>query len=64
MKEIEVNGKTIKVNEIVNTVEGRARLDYIGRQTFTSWTLIDQTDLFIFGRPINVEDNDLHKFIL
>ena len=64
MKEIEVNGKTIKVNEIVNTVEGRARLDYIGRQAFTSWTLIDQTDRFIFGRHINVEDNDLHKFIL
>lgn len=64
MKEIKVNGKTIKVNEIVNTVEGRARLDYIGRQAFTSWTLIDQTDRFIFGRPIIVEDNDLHKFIL
>ena len=64
MKEIEVNGKTIKVNEIVNTVEGRARLNYIGKQAFTSWTLIDQTDQFVFGRPINIEDNDLNKFIL
>lgn len=64
MKEIKVNGKTIKVNEIVNTVEGRARLDYIGRQAFTSWTLIDQTDQFVFGRPINIEDNDLDKFVL
>lgn len=61
---IEVNNKTIKIGDIVNTTEGRARLDYIGRQSFTSWTLIDQTDIFMFGRPINIEDNDLSRFIL
>lgn len=61
---IKVNNKTIKIGDIVNTTEGRARLDYIGRQSFTSWTLIDQTDIFMFGRPITVEDNDLSRFIL
>lgn len=61
---IKVNNKTIKIGDIVNTTEGRARLDYIGRQSFTSWTLIDQTDIFMFGRPINIEDNDLSRFIL
>lgn len=64
MKEIEVNGKIIKIGDTVQTTEGRARLDYIGRQSFTSWTLIDQCDIFPFGRQVNVEDNNLSSFVL
>lgn len=65
MKEIKVNDKTISINDIVSTTEGRARLDYIGRQSFTNWTLLDQkSDMFPFGRPITIEDNNLNDFII
>lgn len=65
MKEIKVNNKTISINDIVSTTEGRARLDYIGRQSFTNWTLLDQkSDMFPFGRPITIEDNNLNDFII
>lgn len=64
MKSITVKGKTITIKDVVMSQYGRARLDYIGRQSFTSWTLIDDTKHFIFGRPIIVEDNHLDKFIL
>lgn len=65
MKEIKVNNVVLHVGDIVNTIEGRARLDYIGRQSFTSWTLLDlKSSMFPFGRPVNVEDNFLSKFVL
>ena len=61
---IEVHNKQIKIGDIVSTTEGRAKLTYVGRQAFSCWDLIDQTEVFVFGRPINIEDNDLDKFIL
>ena len=61
---IEVHNKQVKIGDIVNTIEGRAKLTYVGRQAFSCWNLIDQTDRFVFGRPITVEDNNLDKFIL
>ena len=64
MKTITVHEKPINVGQIVNTIEGRARLDYIGRQSFTNWTLVDRKEVFPFGRPITVEDNYLDKFVL
>lgn len=65
MKEIKVNNVVLHVGDIVNTIEGRARLDYIGRQSFTSWTLLDlKSSIFPFGRLANVEDNLLSKFVL
>ena len=63
-KEIDVHDKIIHIGDIVNTIYGRARLDYIGRQAFTNWTLVDDTEQFIFGRPITIEDNDLDKVVL
>lgn len=65
MQEIKVNNKTIRINDIVSTTEGKARLDYIGRQAFTTWTLLDQkSDKFIFGRPMIIADNNLNDFII
>ena len=61
---IEVHNKQIKIGDIVNTTEGRAKLIYAGRQAFSCWDLIDQTEVFVFGRPITIEDNNLDKFIL
>ena len=59
-----VHNRQIKVGDVVNTTEGRAKLTHVGRQAFSCWDLIDQTDRFVFGRPINIEDNNLDKFIL
>ena len=59
-----VHNRQIKVGDVVNTTEGRAKLTHVGRQAFSCWDLIDQTDRFVFGRPINIEDNNLNKFIL
>lgn len=59
-----VHNRQIKVGDVVNTTEGRAKLTHVGRQAFSCWDLIDQTEVFVFGRPINIEDNDLDKFIL
>lgn len=65
MNKITVNNKTISIGDIVMTTDGRAKLTYIGILSFTSWTLIDiRTNLFPFGRQINVEDNNLSKFII
>ncbi len=65
MNKITVNNKTISIGDIVMTTDGRAKLTYIGRQSFTIWTLIDiRTNLFPFGRQINVEDNNLSNFII
>ena len=65
MKEINVHGKILHENDIVNTIDGRARLEYIGRQSFTSWTLLDKkSELFPFGKPVTVEDNYLDKFVI
>lgn len=51
--------------DIVNTVDGRAKLIYIGRQSFTNWKLLDEkSELFPFGKPVTVEDNNLAKFII
>ena len=61
---IEVHNKQVKIGDIVNTTEGRAKLIYAGRQAFSCWDLIDQTEVFVFGRPITIEDNNLDKFIL
>lgn len=64
-KEINVGNIVLHEGDIVNTIEGRARLEYIGRQSFTSWTLLDKKSrLFPFGKPGNVEDNYLAKFII
>ena len=38
---IEVHNKQIKIGDIVNTIEGRTKLTYIGRQAFSCWDLID-----------------------
>lgn len=62
-KELQIKGRTIKLNDIVNTSEGRAKLDYIGK-SFTNWTLIDDKSISFFGRPITVEDNNLYNFII
>ena len=59
-----VHNRQIKVGDVVNTTEGRAKLTHVGRQAFSCWDLIDQTEVFVFGRPINIEDNNLAKFIL
>ena len=59
-----VHNRQIKVGDIVNTIEGKAKLTYVGRQAFSCWDLIDQTEVFVFGRPITIEDNNLDKFIL
>lgn len=65
MNKITVNNKTISIGDIIMSTDGRARLDYIGKQSFTRWTLIDiRTNLFPFGRQINVEDNNLSNFII
>ena len=64
IKEITVKNKKIRIGDIVETTEGKAKLDYISRKTFTRWTLIEQTEVFIFGKPIIVEDNNLDSFIL
>lgn len=65
MKEINVHGKILHENDIVNTIDGRARLEYIGRQSFTNWTLLDKkSELFPFGKLITVEDNYLDKFVI
>ncbi len=65
MNKITVNNKTISIDDIVMTTDGRAKLTYIGILPFTSWTLIDiRTNLFPFGRQINVEDNNLSNFII
>ena len=61
---IEVHNKQVKIGDIVHTIEGRAKLTYVGRQAFSCWDLIDQTEVFVFGRPITIEDNNLDKFIL
>ena len=61
---IEIHNKQVKIGDIVNTIEGRAKLTYVGRQAFSCWDLIDQTDVFVFGRPTTIEDNNLDKFIL
>ena len=61
---IEVHNKQVKIGDIVNTTEGRAKLIYAGRQAFSCWDLIHQTEVFVFGRPITIEDNNLDKFIL
>lgn len=64
-KEIKVHNTILHEGDIVNTVDGRAKLIYIGRQSFTSWKLLDEkSELFPFGRPVTVEDNDLDKFII
>ena len=59
-----VHNRQIKIGDVVNTAEGRAKLTYVGRQAFSCWDLIDQTEVFVFGRPITIEDNNLDKFIL
>lgn len=65
MNKITVNNKTIFIGDIIMSTDGRTRLDYIGKQSFTRWTLIDiKTNLFPFGRQINVEDNNLSNFII
>lgn len=65
MKEIRVNNKTIRIGDIVSTTEGKARLDYIGKHSFTCWTLLDQkSNMFPSGRKIIVEDNNLNDFII
>lgn len=61
---IEIHNKQVKIGDIVNTIEGRAKLTYVGRQAFSCWDLIDQTDVFVFGKPTTIEDNNLDKFIL
>ena len=61
---IVVHNRQIKVGDVVNTTEGRAKLTHVGRQAFSCWDLIDQTEVFVFGRPITIEDNNLDKFIL
>lgn len=62
---IKVRNKVLHIGDIVNTVEGRARLEYIGRQSFTNWTLLDKkSELFPFGKPVTVEDNYLDKFVI
>lgn len=59
-----VHNRQIKIGDVVNTIEGRAKLTHVGRQAFSCWDLIDQTEVFVFGRPITIEDNNLDKFIL
>ena len=61
---IEVHNKQIKIGDIVNTTEGRAKLTYVGRQAFSCWDLIDQTEVFVFFFFFTIEDNNLDKFIL
>ena len=61
---IVVHNRQIKVGDVVNTTEGRAKLTHVGRQAFSCWDLIDQIEVFVFGRPITIEDNNLDKFIL
>lgn len=64
-KEIKVHNTILHEGDIVNTVDGRAKLIYIGRQSFTNWKLLDEkSELFPFGRPVTVEDNDLDKFVI
>ena len=63
-KEIEVHNVVLHEGDIVNTIEGRARLEYIGRQFFTNWTLLEKTEMFPFGRPVTIEDNCLDKFVI
>lgn len=65
MNKITVNNKTISIGDIVMITDGRAKLTYISRLPFTIWTLIDiRTNLFPFGRQINIEDNNLSNFII
>ena len=62
---IKVRNKVLHIGDIVNTIDGRARLEYIGRQSFTNWTLLDKkSELFPFGKPVTVEDNYLDKFVI
>ena len=62
---IKVHNKVLHIGDIVNTIDGRARLEYIGRQSFTNWTLLDKkSELFPFGKPVTVEDNYLDKFVI
>lgn len=61
---IKAHNKQIKIGDIVNTIEGRAKLTYVGRQAFSCWDLIDQTEMFVYGRPVIIEDNYLNSFVL
>ena len=64
-KEIKVHDVVLHVGDVVNTIDGQARLEYIGRQAFTSWKLLDlKSKEFPFGRDVNVEDNNLDRFII
>ncbi len=64
-KEITVHNTTLHTGDVVNTVEGRARLEYIGRCTFTRWLLLDiKSREYPFGRLVNVEDNYLREFVV
>ena len=64
-KTIKVRNEVLHIGDIVNTIDGRARLEYIGRQSFTNWTLLDKkSELFPFGKPVTVEDNYLDKFVI
>lgn len=64
-KEIKVHNTILHEGDIVNTIDGRAKLVYIGRQSFTNWVLLDQmSNTFPFGRPVTIEDNELDKFVI
>ena len=64
-KEISVHNVVLHEGDIVNTTSGQARLDYIGRQSFTNWTLLDsKSEMFPFGRRITIEDNNLDEFVI
>lgn len=64
-KEIKVHNTILHEGDIVNTIDGRAKLVYIGRQSFTNWVLLDQmSSTFPFGRPVTIEDNELDKFVI
>ena len=54
----------ININDIIITNNGRCRLDYIGKQSFTIWTMLDIISrTHPFGKTIRIEDNQLSEFL-
>lgn len=54
----------ININDIITTNNGRYRLDYIGKQSFTIWTMLDViSSAHSFGKTIIIEDNQLSEFL-
>ena len=64
MKSIIISNIIININNIIITNNGRCRLDYINKYSFTIQTMLDViSHAHPFGTTIRVEDNQLADFL-